>query len=136
MSRIRTLPRLLVVLALAVSASGVLAACGGGGDKTTATTQEQSATSETTTATTATTETQAAADGKQIFTANCASCHTLGDAGATGTVGPNLDQLKPNKSLVERTVTNGRGAMPPFEGALKDDEIKAVAEYVSEKAGS
>ena len=34
-------------------------------------------------------------DGKKIFSANCASCHTLKAAGATGTIGPNLDQLKP-----------------------------------------
>ena len=34
--------------------------------------------------------------GKQIFLvkAGCGSCHTLKDAGSTGTVGPNLDQLK------------------------------------------
>ena len=44
--------------------------------------------------------TQAAGDataGKEIFlgTAGCSSCHTLADAGSTGTVGPNLDDLKP-----------------------------------------
>ena len=38
--------------------------------------------------------------GKEIFTANCGGCHTLADAGTTGTVGPNLDQAKPPKSLV------------------------------------
>jgi cytochrome c2 len=31
--------------------------------------------------------------GKQVFqSAGCAGCHTLKDAGATGNVGPNLDQ--------------------------------------------
>ena len=36
--------------------------------------------------------------GKEVFlgTAGCASCHTLADAGATGTVGPNLDAVKPS----------------------------------------
>jgi cytochrome c2 len=29
--------------------------------------------------------------GKQLFTEKCAYCHTLADAGATGKVGPNLD---------------------------------------------
>jgi len=32
-----------------------------------------------------------AAHGRQIFTATCAACHTLADAGAKGTIGPNLD---------------------------------------------
>jgi cytochrome c oxidase subunit 2 len=31
------------------------------------------------------------AHGKQLFSATCASCHTLADAGAKGTIGPNLD---------------------------------------------
>ena len=34
-------------------------------------------------------------NGKSIFKSQCASCHTLKDAGTTGTVGPNLDQLMP-----------------------------------------
>ena len=36
-----------------------------------------------------------AANGKSLFTANsCSSCHTFAAAGATGTIGPNLDGLK------------------------------------------
>ena len=31
------------------------------------------------------------ANGKELFTAKCGSCHTLADAGTTGTIGPNLD---------------------------------------------
>lgn len=76
-----------------------------------------------------------AADGKSIFTTNCAGCHTLADAGTTGTVGPNLDQAKPPKELVVDRVTNGQGAMPPFKGTLSDAEIQAVADYVSSAAG-
>ena len=30
-------------------------------------------------------------NGKELFTATCGSCHTLADAGTTGTIGPNLD---------------------------------------------
>jgi cytochrome c oxidase subunit 2 len=34
------------------------------------------------------------ANGKQVFMSNgCGSCHTLGDAGTNGTVGPKLDTL-------------------------------------------
>ena len=29
--------------------------------------------------------------GKQLFQAKCAACHTLAEAGASGKVGPNLD---------------------------------------------
>jgi cbb3-type cytochrome c oxidase subunit III len=76
-----------------------------------------------------------AADGKSIFTDNCAGCHTLADAGTTGTVGPNLDQAKPSRALVVDRVTNGAGAMPPFKGTLTDAQIQAVADYVSSVAG-
>ncbi len=31
------------------------------------------------------------ANGKELFTAKCGSCHTLADAGTAGTIGPNLD---------------------------------------------
>jgi mono/diheme cytochrome c family protein len=77
----------------------------------------------------------AAASGKAIFSANCASCHTLAAAGAGGTVGPNLDQLKPSTAVVSRQVINGGGAMPSFSGTLTDAEIQAVAKYVSSVAG-
>ena len=77
-----------------------------------------------------------AAQGKHVFeTAGCTSCHTLKDAGATGTVGPNLDEKKPPKALVVARVTNGKGMMPSFKGQLTPQEIAAVAAYVSSVAG-
>jgi cbb3-type cytochrome c oxidase subunit III len=77
----------------------------------------------------------AATSGKDIFTANCGSCHTLKDAGTSGTVGPDLDQLKPSDARVERQVTNGGAVMPAFKGTLTPAQIKAVAKYVSSVAG-
>jgi cbb3-type cytochrome c oxidase subunit III len=74
-------------------------------------------------------------DGKTIFQSECASCHTLKDAGATGTVGPNLDQLKPSEAIVEHQVTNGGAVMPAFKGKLTPAQIAAVAKYVSSSAG-
>ena len=74
-------------------------------------------------------------DGKMIFTQTCASCHTLADAGTTGTVGPNLDAAKPSQALVVDRVTNGQGAMPSFKDSLDEEQIQAVAEYVSSAAG-
>jgi cbb3-type cytochrome c oxidase subunit III len=74
-------------------------------------------------------------DGKAIFSAECSSCHTLKAAGATGTVGPNLDQLKPNLARVQRQVTNGGAVMPAFKGKLTAQQIAAVAKFVSSSAG-
>lgn len=74
-------------------------------------------------------------NGKNIFKSQCASCHTLKDAGTTGTVGPNLDQLKPPFSIVQHQVTNGGAVMPAFKGKLTAAQITAVARYVSSRAG-
>ena len=74
-------------------------------------------------------------NGKDIFSANCGSCHTLKDAGTNGNVGPNLDQLKPPFEIVQHQVTNGGGGMPAFKGKLTPAQITAVAKYVSSVAG-
>jgi cbb3-type cytochrome c oxidase subunit III len=76
-----------------------------------------------------------ATSGKDIFLANCGSCHTLAAAGTNGTIGPNLDQLKPPLSVVQRQVTNGGAAMPAFKGQLTAAQITAVAKYVASVAG-
>lgn len=69
--------------------------------------------------------------GKTVFAAGgCVACHTLADAGAKGTIGPNLDQTKPILATVVDRVVNGKGTMPPFKGRLKDVEIADVAAYV------
>ena len=73
--------------------------------------------------------------GKDIFAANCGSCHTLKDAGTSGTVGPNLDDLMPSLARVQRQVTNGGAIMPAFKGKLTPAQITAVAKYVSSVAG-
>ena len=76
------------------------------------------------------------AAGKTVFeSAGCASCHTLADAGATGAVGPNLDEAKPDAALVKERVTNGKAPMPPFKGQLSAAQIADVAAYVSSVAG-
>jgi len=62
--------------------------------------------------------------------AQCGVCHTLKAAGSNGSIGPNLDQLKPSIDQTIYVVINGIGVMPPLEGILTDEEIKAVAHYV------
>ena len=74
--------------------------------------------------------------GAAVFaTAGCAGCHTLAKAGASGTVGPNLDQLKPTADLVKAIVSQGRGAMPSFTGQLTPEQIDQVSAYVATAAG-
>jgi len=68
--------------------------------------------------------------------AGCGSCHTLADAGSSGTVGPNLDDAKPSADHVVEMVTNGAGVMPSFKDQLSQQQINDVAAYVSSVAGS
>ncbi|MGQ7271262.1 SorU family sulfite dehydrogenase c-type cytochrome subunit [Marinobacter nauticus] len=72
--------------------------------------------------------------GRAIFTEvaqpSCTICHTLADAGASGSIGPNLDELRPNRDQVIRAVTSGVGVMPAFEESLTESQIQAVADYV------
>ena len=78
-----------------------------------------------------------AAAGAAVFaSAGCGSCHTLADADASGSVGPNLDELQPTAEVVATTVTNGKGAMPSFSDQLSEEQIADVAAYVSSVAGS
>ena len=73
-----------------------------------------------------------AVSGKAVFaSAGCGGCHTLAAAGASGQVGPNLDQSKPAAATVEAIVSSGSGVMPSFKGKLSSAEIKAVAAFVA-----
>jgi mono/diheme cytochrome c family protein len=74
--------------------------------------------------------------GAAIFTsAGCTGCHTLAAAHATGTVGPNLDQLKPDYRHVTAQVTNGGAAMPAFKSSLSAQKIADVSAYVVKSTG-
>jgi outer membrane protein assembly factor BamB/cytochrome c5 len=75
------------------------------------------------------------AAGKAVFRTNCATCHILADANATGTTGPDLDQLMPDFATVERQVINGGGGMPAFGGSLSRAQITSVSRYVAAVAG-
>ncbi len=71
-------------------------------------------------------------DGKAIFaSAGCGGCHTLAAAGSDGNVGPNLDQSQPSLELAIDRITNGQGGMPSFDGQLSEEQIQAVAEFVT-----
>ena len=74
-------------------------------------------------------------EGRKLFssvTPACALCHTLKDAGATGEIGPSLDELKPDAARVAKALRNGIGQMPAFP-QLTEAQVQALARYV-EKA--
>ena len=74
--------------------------------------------------------------GKDVFlnAGNCGSCHSLKDAGTVANIGPNLNEIRPDIGRVVNSVTNGIGVMPSFLSILSEDEINAVAYYVSESS--
>jgi len=77
-----------------------------------------------------------AAAGKKIFeSAGCTGCHTLAAVGATGKVGPNLDQAKPDYRLATARVTLGKGVMPSFKSQLTAQQIADVATFVVKATG-
>jgi mono/diheme cytochrome c family protein len=76
------------------------------------------------------------AKGTSVYSsAGCGNCHTLSAAKSTGTVGPNLDSLKPDYRAVTAQVTNGGAAMPSFKSSLSTQQIADVAAYVVKSTG-
>jgi mono/diheme cytochrome c family protein len=76
--------------------------------------------------------------GDSVFaSAGCGGCHTLAAAHSTGTVGPDLDGLKPNYQAVTAQVTNGGTGMPAFGKTkqLSTQQIADVAAYVVTSTG-
>ena len=93
--------------------------------------------------------------GKAVFASNgCGSCHTLQAAGATGTVGPDLDKLptyaeqagQPLDDFVRESIVDPNAyveqgfpsnVMPPFAN-LPEDQLDALVEFLVEasKGGS
>jgi cytochrome c oxidase subunit II len=84
-------------------------------------------------------------DAKATFASeNCASCHTLADAGAKGTIGPDLDQVLADKdaafikeSIVtpDKVIADGYqgGIMPSnFGQTLPPAQLDALVKYLSE----
>jgi cytochrome c oxidase subunit 2 len=89
-----------------------------------------------------------AAAGKQVFTAQgCGACHTLADAGATGEVGPNLDQVLKGKDagFIETSIVDPDaeiakgyepGIMPPdFKDKLSPEQLASLVLYLRTVSG-
>ena len=76
--------------------------------------------------------------GKDVFLnkAVCSTCHTLADADSNAQIGPNLNEIRPDKMTIMNAVTNGIGVMPAYEDQLTPEEIEAVAHYVLTSAAN
>jgi cytochrome c6 len=78
--------------------------------------------------------------GRKLFAAvaqpPCGLCHVLAAAGASGKVGPSLDELKPDADRVARAVKQGVGVMPAFDESLTDEQIGLLARYVARASGA
>ena len=75
--------------------------------------------------------------GRTLFSEYCRLCHTLEAAGAVATVGPNLDQLRPNRALtldaIEKGRARGNGAMA--KDLVVGEDAEAVAAFVAKAVG-
>ena len=114
----RRIAVVLLVLALGVG----VAACGD---------DDENGADTTATETDGTTDETTTEAGRSIFVEQCGVCHTLSDAGTTGTTGPSLDGRGLSEDEVEQQVREGGGGMPAFEDTLEDDEIADVSAYVA-----
>ena|SRR5215204_1217590 len=86
-------------------------------------------------------------EGAELFSQNCAGCHTLDKAGTQGSAedangreyvdGPNFDQRKVKKDQVLYAIANGgfsSGPMP--QDILVGEDAEKVADFLAANSGS
>ncbi|MGH2983242.1 MAG: c-type cytochrome [Solirubrobacterales bacterium] len=83
----------------------------------------------------------------EFFATNCGGCHTLGQAGTTGTIGPNLDQVLPGQSpaQISQSITDPEsqiatgfpsGVMPQTYGTtLTPPQLQQLVQFLTEAVG-
>ncbi|WP_308423036.1 c-type cytochrome [Paenibacillus marchantiophytorum] len=71
------------------------------------------------------------ADGPKIYQNFCISCHGNQLQGAQG---PNIQKVgeRLTEEEIIKRIQKGGGGMPPFQVALKEDELKALAAWLAE----
>ena len=76
--------------------------------------------------------------GRELFGLRCANCHTLQAANAIAEVGPNLDQIRPNKATVLNAIENGKSAGngQMAAGLYTGQDAEDVASFVAKAVGS
>ncbi|HET8820919.1 MAG TPA: cytochrome c [Thermoleophilaceae bacterium] len=122
--RVFTISMLLLYLGLGVAVPAAVIAARGEAEGGTGSLRSQEATAN-------------QEEGKELFIANCESCHTLAAVQAHGVTGPNLDELSGlDKARVLQAIKRGgtgTGRMPPE--LLSDADADKVAAYVGAVAG-
>jgi mono/diheme cytochrome c family protein len=73
------------------------------------------------------------AKGEQTFSEYCSTCH--GDNLISSGQIPDLRRLKAtDRSRFESTVINGKNQMPPWKGALNEQQIETIWSYIRANA--
>ncbi|WP_233567955.1 c-type cytochrome [Cohnella faecalis] len=72
----------------------------------------------------------AAGEAEAIYKSNCMGCHGVD---LSGGVGPNLQKVggKLSTADVSARISAGGNGMPAFKGTLTDDQINALASWLS-----
>lgn len=76
-------------------------------------------------------------DGKNLFSATCATCHTLRAINARGVTGPDLDNIGQvtEKRILNAIKNGGTGQRKMPANLLQGENAEAVAAYVADVAG-
>jgi ubiquinol-cytochrome c reductase cytochrome c subunit len=72
--------------------------------------------------------------GQDLFSLNCAACHTItgsGDALAYGTNAPSLQNRSITAQQVAEAIRTGPANMPRFSGNLSDQQVADIVSYVT-----
>jgi len=72
--------------------------------------------------------------GADLFSLNCAACHTItgsGDALAYGTNAPTLENRSITAQQVAEAIRTGPANMPRFSGNLTDAQVRDIVSYVT-----
>jgi mono/diheme cytochrome c family protein len=82
--------------------------------------------------------TEAEKNGRELFGRRCANCHTLAAANAIASVGPNLDEIRPNKEFVLDAIENGRarGNGQMAADLYTGEDAEDVAAFVAKAVGA
>jgi cytochrome c553 len=81
--------------------------------------------------------TERASEGKELFIANCKSCHNLDAVQAEGVTGPDLDELGglDSQRVLNAIEKGGTGQNRMPANLLQGQDAKDVAAYVARVAG-